>query len=140
MGCPAVLSRKWQRGQQRLKGPKGQGWGRVCCRGQANPFLLPPLQRAFLPSATPPPLHRHTLAGLGWGVKSGDAPFSPSLQCQEVQLVMSPETQELVEKQQTVRVLLQAERVPTNSYVGALSCECDCRIVTLFGRWGSLQT
>ena len=47
--------------------------------------------------------------------------------------MMSPETQELVEKQQMVGVLLQAECVPTNSYVGALMCEHDCRIVTLFG-------
>ena len=46
---------------------------------------------------------------------------------------MSSVTQDLIEKQQTVEVLLQAERVPTNSYVGALTCERDCRIVTLFG-------
>ena len=52
--------------------------------------------------------------------------------------MMSPETQELVEKQQMVGVLLQAECVPTNSYVGALMCEHDCRLVTLFGG-GSFQ-
>ena len=105
--------------------------------GQPLPAPAPP--EGFPPQCYPPPLHRHTLAGLGRGVNSGDAPFSPSSQCQEVQLVMSPETQELVEKQQMVGVLLQAERVPTNSYVGALLCECDCRIVTLFEGRGSLQ-
>ena len=73
------------------------------------------------------------------GGQSGEAPFSPSSQGQEVQLVMSPETQELVEKQQTVGALLQAECVPSNSYVGALTCERDCRIVTLFGEGGSLR-
>lgn len=69
-------------------------------------------------------------------MKSGEAPFSPSLQGQEVQLVMSPETQELVEKQQMVGELLQAESVPSNSHVRALTCEHDCRIVTLFGEGG----
>ena len=72
-------------------------------------------------------------------MKSREAPFSPSSQGQEVQLVMSPETQELVEKQQMVGELLQAECVPSNSHVRALTCERDCRIVTLFGEGGSLQ-
>ena len=50
--------------------------------------------------------------------------------------MMSPETQELVEKQQMVGELLQAESVPSNSHVRALTCERDCRIVTLFGEGG----
>ena len=69
-------------------------------------------------------------------MKSGEAPFSPSSQGQEVQLVMSPETQELVEKQQMVGELLQAECVPSKSCVGALTCERDCRIMTLFVKGG----
>ena len=98
-----------------------------------------PLPRAFLPGATPLPPCTDALWRRGVGGQSGEAPFSPSSQGQEVQLVMSPETKELVEKQQTVGALLQAECVPSNSYVGALTCERDCRIVTLFGEGGSLR-
>ena len=62
------------------------------------------------------------------GAKSGETPFSPSSQGQEVQLVMSPESQELEEEKQGVRALLEAECVPSDSYVGGLTCECDRRM------------
>lgn len=129
-----MRSRERQRGQSngRPKGPKGRGAG---CIGQAAPSL-PPSPKGFPPQCYLPPTPAQTHSGGAGGVKSGEAPFSPSLQGQEVQLVMSPETPELVEKQQMVGELLQAESVPSNSHVRALTCERDCRIVTLFGEGG----
>ena len=115
------------------EGAQRAGVGQSVLQRTGQPLPAPAPPEGFPPQRYLTPRHRRTLAGLGRGAKSGDAPFSPSSQGQEVQLVMSPETQELVEKQQMVGVLLQAERVPTNSYVGALTCEHDCRIVTLLG-------
>ena len=101
--------------------------GRLGFPGQhATPPCSHPSRGLSSPMLPPTPAHTHCGG-------AGEAPFSPSSQAKEVQLVMSPVTQSLIEKQQTMGVLLPAEHVPTNSYVGALPCERECRIVTLFG-------
>ena len=91
--------------------------GGVQCHAQDRP--TPPCSHPSRGLSSPvlPPTPAHTHCG-----GAGEAPFSPSSQAKEVQLVMCPVTQPLIEKQQTMGVLLQAEHVPTNSYVGTLPC------------------
>lgn len=59
------------------------------------------------------------------------APFSPSSQDQEVQWVISPETQELEENSKRSQCCHRLTRVPANSFVDARTPRIQN--VTLFG-------